>query len=85
MQRMRAFLALLYWMALSVLATPVLAYAPGANTGSAPSTGGGAAPSGGAAHDAGSGAGWLWIVAALVVLAIIWWAMSSRRRGTVTR
>jgi hypothetical protein len=31
------------------------------------------------------GGNWLWIIAALVVLAIIWWAMSSRRRGTVTR
>ncbi len=91
MERTKALFASLYLAALSFAAFPALALAQGATGGSAPSTGGGAAPAGGSsipAGDAGGqgGAGWLWIVAALVVLAIIWWAMSSRRRhGTVTR
>ncbi len=92
MERVKAFLASLYWMAISVTAFPALALAQGTATGSSPSTGGAAAPAGSTGVPSGStggttgGTGWLWIVAALIVLAIIWWAMSTRRRhGTVTR
>jgi hypothetical protein len=92
MERIEAFFRSLYWTVLSVTVLPALAYAQGATSGRAPSTGGGAAPAGGAGIPAGDtsgatgGAGWLWIVAALVVLAIVWWAMGARRRhGTATR
>jgi hypothetical protein len=93
MDRIEAFFATLTSIlgrlraaALAVWVMPALALAQGQNTGRAPSPSG-AAPSGGGAGEPAGGAGWLWIVAALVVLAIIWWAMSSRRRhqGTVTR
>jgi hypothetical protein len=86
MDRVKAFLASLYSAALSLWMMPALALAQGQNTGGAPSPSG-AAPTGGGAGTEAGGAGWLWIVAALVVLAIIWWAMSSRRRhhGAITR
>jgi hypothetical protein len=90
MDRMKAFFATLYPAALTVWVMPALALAQGQSPGRTPSPpsspGGGSAEPGGAVGDPG-GAGWLWIVAALVVLAIIWWAMSTRRRhqGAITR
>jgi hypothetical protein len=85
MERMKAFVAALYSAALSVWVMPALALAQG-QPGRAPSPSGTAPPGGGSAEPGGAvgdpgGAGWLWIVAALVVLAIIWWAMSTRRRN----
>jgi hypothetical protein len=73
------------WSALALWAAPTLALAQGQGAGRAPSPSG-AAPAGGAPGE-GGGAGWLWIVAALAVIAIIWWAMSSRerQRGTTAR
>ncbi len=88
MDRVQAFFAALYAAALAVWAIPALALAQGASTGRAPSTGGAAAPGSTPTADTGgggSGTSWLWIVIALIVLAIIWWAMSSRRRGTAAR
>jgi hypothetical protein len=78
----KAFLAALYSTAVALWVAPALALAQaGGQPGSAPAP----APMTREPGQA-SGSGWLWIVAALVVLAIIWWAMSSRRRhGTATR
>jgi hypothetical protein len=76
----KAILAALYSTALAIWVAPALALAQaGGQPGSAP------APMTREPGQA-SGSGWLWIVAALVVLAIIWWAMSSRRKhGPVSR
>ena len=82
MTESKAVLAQLYAAALSLWVMPALALAQASTQpGSAP------APVGNenVARD-GSGSGLLWIIAALAVLAIIWWAMSSRRRHqTMTR
>ncbi|HEX9288575.1 MAG TPA: hypothetical protein VF904_03540 [Anaeromyxobacteraceae bacterium] len=87
MNRSKALLASLYSAALSLWVLPALALAQATQPGSAPAPSN--PPSGapaGSAGGASSGAGWLWIIAAIIVLAIVWWAMSSRRRhGTVTR
>jgi bacteriorhodopsin len=80
--RMKAVLAPLQAAALSLWVMPALVLAQ-ANPQPAP----GPRPIGpeNMARDSG-GSGLLWIIAALVVLAIIWWAMSSRRRHqTMTR
>jgi uncharacterized membrane protein YgcG len=90
MERTKAMWTALYSWALSLWVLPALALAQssqGSQPGSGASPAGGT-PSSGAGGSAGTGggSGWLWIIAAIVVLAIIWWAMSSRRRhGTVTR
>ncbi|WP_176068258.1 hypothetical protein [Anaeromyxobacter diazotrophicus] len=78
---MKAFAAALQATALALWAAPALALAQaGAQPGSAP------APINDPTSRQAGGSGWLWIIAALVVLAIIWWAMSSRRRhGPATR
>ncbi len=80
MTSMRALVTALHTAALALWAAPALALAQGtAQPGSAP------APMD-AGRSTGGGSGWLWIIAALIVLAIVWWAMSSRRRhGTITR
>lgn len=82
MATMKSFLATLYSAALALWVAPALALAQaGGQPSPSPATPMRNEPGGQA-----SGSGWLWIVAALVVLAIIWWAMSSRRRrGTMTR
>ena len=81
MKRMKALSAALYSAALSLWALPALALAQASQPGSAAapidrpaSTGGGPAST-----------NWLWIIAAIVVLAIVWWAVTSRRRGITTR
>ena len=79
----KALLTALHTAALAVWAAPALVLAQaGAQPGTAPPPAGPDAPAGQA-----SGSGWLWIIAALIVLAIIWWAMSSsrRRHGVATR
>jgi hypothetical protein len=72
--RLNALSAALYSAALSVWALPALALAQATQPGPAPVDQ--PAPGGGPAS-----ANWLWIVAAIVVLATIWWALASRRRG----
>ncbi len=78
MKRMNALSAALCSAALSLWAVPALALAQGAPAGAPmdrPTTTNGPAST-----------NWLWIIAAIVVLAIVWWAVpSSRRRGTTTR
>jgi hypothetical protein len=74
--RMNALSAALYSAALSLWALPALALAQGTQPGSSPAPMDRPAPSGPASTN------WLWIIAAIVVLAIVWWAVSSRRRGT---
>ena len=81
MTRMKAVLASLQAAALSLWVMPALALAQASPQPAGPR------PIGpeNMARDSG-GSGLLWIIAALVVLAIIWWAMSSRRRHqTMTR
>ena len=78
MNRLSALFAPPWSAALSLWALPALALAQA--QGSSPGPSPVDSPPGGADR----GAGWLWIVAALVVLAIIFWAMSSRRRRTTT-
>lgn len=73
MNRLNALSAALYSAALSLWALPALVLAQATQPGSAPVDQ--PAPGGGPAS-----ASWLWIVAAIVVLAIIWWALASRRR-----
>ena len=80
MNRMNALSAAIYSAALSLWALPVLALAQASQPGSAPAP---AERPAGAAGPASTN--WLWIIAAIVVLAIVWWAVSSRRRGTSTR
>jgi hypothetical protein len=72
--RTKAVLAPLYAAALSLWVMPALALAQ-ANPQPAPAP----APVGNdnVAH---GGSGLIWFIAALAVLAIIWWAMRSRRR-----
>ena len=84
MTRMKAVLAPLQAAALSLWVMPALALAQ-ANPQPPP----GPRPIGpeNMARD-GGGSGLLWLIAALAVLAIIWWALSSRRRHdhqTMTR
>jgi hypothetical protein len=82
MTRTNALCAALYSAAISLWTVPALALAQagGGTAGSAP------APAPVDRAGGGGGAGWLWIIAAIVVLAIIWWAMSGRRhRGAATR
>jgi ribose/xylose/arabinose/galactoside ABC-type transport system permease subunit len=77
----KSFLATLYSAAIALWVAPALALA---QAGGQPSPS--PAPMRNEPAGQTSGSGWLWIVAALVVLAIIWWAMSSRRRrGAMTR
>jgi len=76
-KRMNALSAALCSAALSLWTLPALAVAQGTQPSPAPLDR--PAPSGPASTN------WLWIIAALVVLAIVWWAVSSRRRGTSTR
>lgn len=74
MNRKNAVFAALCAAALSAWALPALALAQaqqGAPSAPAPME----RPSG--------GAGWLWIVAAIVVLAILFWAINARRRRTI--
>ncbi len=80
MNRMKALSAALYSTALSLWALPALALAQASQPGSAP-----APMDRPAAGNGPASTNWLWIIAAIVVLAIVWWAVSSRRRGTTTR
>ncbi len=82
MNRKNALVAALYSTALSLWALPALVLAQAqSQPGSAP----GSAPADQPAPTGPASANWLWIIAAIVVLAIIWWALSSRRRGTAAR
>jgi hypothetical protein len=73
--RMNALSAALYSAALSLWALPALVLAQA----SSPVPMDKPAPSGPASTN------WLWIIAAIVVLAIVWWAVSSRRSGPAAR
>ena len=79
MTRMNALSAALYSAALSLWTLPALALAQAGQPGSSPAPMDRPAPTGPATTN------WLWIIAAIVVLAIVWWAVTSRRRGTSTR
>jgi hypothetical protein len=91
MERMRTIYAALFGAAVAILTAPALALAQAGGTGSG-GTGSGAAGSGGTgaggvgggmATDAPGGAGgafWLWLVLALAIIAVVWFAMSAKRR-----
>ena len=79
MNRMKALSAAVYSAALSLWALPALALAQASQPSPATPVDRPASPGGPASTN------WLWIIAAIVVLAIVWWAVSSRRRGTATR
>ena len=85
MTRTKELWAALYAAALTMWTFPALALAQATQQRSPPPAGGGTAPAPTPGTDTGGGAGWLWIIAAIVVLAIVWWAMTARRRGTMAR
>ena len=85
MTRTKELWAALYAAALTLWTLPALALAQATQPRSQPAPGGGTGPSPTAPGDTGGGAGWLWIIAAIVVLAIVWWAMTARRRGQMAR
>ncbi len=76
MNRMNALSAAIYSAALSLWTLPAVALAQATRS---PAPVDNPAPSG------PQGTNWLWILAAIVVLAIVWWAVTSRRRGTTSR
>ena len=80
MKRMNALSAALSSAALSLWTLPALALAQASQPGSAPAPMDRPASAGGPAST-----NWLWIIAAIVVLAIVWWAVSSRRGTGATR
>jgi bacteriorhodopsin len=74
-----ALAARLHSAALSLWALPALAFAqaqPPAES---------ASPGPGEMATRSGSSGWAWVIAALVVLAIVWWALTTRRRGQVKR
>jgi hypothetical protein len=80
MDQVKATVAAFRAFVLSLWVMPALALAQQATQpGSAPSGAGNTV-----ARD-GGGSGFLWIIALAVIAAIIWWALSSRRRAHGTR
>lgn len=76
MNRMNALSAAIYSAALSLSTLPAVALAQATRS---------PAPVDSPAPNGPQGTNWLWILAAILVLAIVWWAVSSRRRGTTSR
>ncbi|HET9599122.1 MAG TPA: hypothetical protein VFP65_26350 [Anaeromyxobacteraceae bacterium] len=74
MERIRSAYRALQALAISLWLTPALALA---QQGTQP----GSAPSGADTAAKGGGSSFLWIIALLVVLALAWWAIGSRRRA----
>jgi hypothetical protein len=89
MDRIQQMWAALVSAAFTVLAIPALVLAqsstgPGGGGGApagTPAGGGGGLGATGPAGGAGGGSGWLWLLIALAVVAVIWYALSARRRG----
>lgn len=82
MERLERMWAALCSTAFAIAAAPALALAQ--------SSGGPSNPSGGPLNSPNAparegGSGWLWLLLALAVIAIIWYAMSQRRTATRTR
>jgi hypothetical protein len=87
MQRIRSIYAALFSAAIAILAAPALALAQagqpggGGTAGGPPTSPGGGALGGADAPARGGGSGWLWLLLALAVIAVVWYAMAARRRS----
>jgi hypothetical protein len=88
MHRIHELWAALVGAAFTVLALPALVLAqaqPGGAPANPPPGGGGGLPANPPGTGTGGSSSWLWILIALAVVAVIWYALSARRTATRTR